>query len=245
MIKKINFLILFKMMWSNDIELILKEWSDKSNCYKFLYLKSYEYYNHKNSIFIIPIIIISTLSGIANFTQNQIPIEYLNYFVLGIGFLNIFNGIFSTIHQYLKISELSENCKIAYMSWEKLYNNIHLEISKSSTNRTPMNEFINYCKQEYCRLLEISPPIPNHIIKLFHTTFKNTNDMILPDILGTLCSTKIYESKNPTSLELESIKIEIDNLKKEKDIEKIKNDFLLNKGRLPTDEEIEIKLNKL
>ena len=232
------------LTWVKDTELILKEWSDKSVCYKWLHLKSHEKYVKKNTIFIIPVIVISTLSGVLNFTQNQIPIEYVNYYVLFIGGLNILNGMLSTIHQYLKIAELGESHKIAYISWDKLYNNIKTELSKNIKNRIPLGDFIMYCKQEYNRLLEISPIINDDILLLFHTTFEKDENLIVPDVLGKIKSTGIYESTVPT--ELNDTIIEIDKLKKKTQelerttkIENIKIDFLQRRGRLPTDEELE------
>jgi len=228
--------------WGKDTELLLKEWSDKAICYKWLHLQSYEKYIRKNSFFIIPIIVISTLSGVLNFTQNQIPLEYVNYYVLFIGGLNIMNGMLSTIHQYLKIAELSESHKIAYISWDKLYNNIKTELSKNIKNRIPLIDFISYCKQEYNRLLEISPIINYDILIMFHNTFEKDENLIIPDILGNIKSTNIFESSTPmdmdTIIEIDFLKKRTKELEMSTKIENIKIIFLQQKGRLPTQDEI-------
>lgn len=228
------------VVWEKDTELLLKEWSDKSICYKWLHLKSHEKYISKNSYFIIPIIIISTLSGVLNFTQNQIPVNYVNYYVLFIGALNIINGMLSTIHQYLKIAELSEAHKIAYISWDKLYNNIKTELSKNIKNRIPLMDFISYCKQEYNRLLEISPIVSNDILILFHNTFEKDDNLEIPDILGCIKSTHVYDSSlnMDTIIEIDLLKQKTKELEFNTKIENIKIQFLQSKGRLPTQQEI-------
>ena len=62
--------------------------------------------------FTIPVIIMST-TGTANFAQERLPEDYRSYAAMGIGAVNIFAGILTTIAQFLKIGELNEahgNC---------------------------------------------------------------------------------------------------------------------------------------
>ena len=68
--------------WTTEHELILIEWADKAMCYRWLHAKSNSMYSTLNAWYTVPVIVISTLTGTANFAQTRVPIEYQNYFAL-------------------------------------------------------------------------------------------------------------------------------------------------------------------
>jgi hypothetical protein len=157
--------------WTSQHEKILIDWADKATCYKWLHEKSTREYESKNRWYTIPVIIMSTLTGTANFAQNNIPAEYLTAATMGIGAVNLLAGILTTIQQFLKISELNESHRVSSIAWGKFHRNIKIELAKSPQERTPVTQLIKACKEEFDRLLETSPDIPNHVITLFKTTF--------------------------------------------------------------------------
>ena len=157
--------------WTPQHEKILIDWADKATCYKWLHEKSTREYESKNRWYTIPVIIMSTLTGTANFAQNNIPAEYLTAATMGIGAVNLLAGILTTIQQFLKISELNESHRVSSIAWGKFHRNIKIELAKSPQERTPVSQLIKACKEEFDRLLETSPDIPNHVVALFKKTF--------------------------------------------------------------------------
>ena len=119
----------------------------------------------------IPVIIISTLTGTANFAQDRVPIEYQGYFVMTVGGFNILAGIITTIQQFLKITQLNEAHRVASIAWDKFYRNIKIELAKHPKERLPVIQFLKMCKEEYDRLMETSPVIPDDIIEQFNKAF--------------------------------------------------------------------------
>ena len=67
------------MEWKDEHEKILAEWADKAMCYRWLHAKSHQAYSKTNTWFTIPVIIMSTLTGTANFAQDKIAEEYRPY----------------------------------------------------------------------------------------------------------------------------------------------------------------------
>jgi len=114
--------------WSSQYEQILVEWADKAICYRWLHSTSQINYAFKNRWFTIPVIIMSTLTGTANFAQERIPEEYVAYYSVAVGSISILAGIITTIQQFLKISELNESHKLSSVSWDKLFRNIKVEL---------------------------------------------------------------------------------------------------------------------
>ena len=164
------------IFWKDEHEKILVEWADKAMCYRWLHSKSNQKYSVLNAWFTIPVIIMSTLTGTANFAQDKFPENSRSYAQMAIGGINIFAGILTTIAQFLKIGELNEAHRISAISWDKFYRNIKVELSKSREERMHVNQMLKMCKEEFDRLMETSPVINENVIKQFKLTFTSTKN---------------------------------------------------------------------
>ncbi len=67
-------------------------------------------------MFTIPVIIISTVTGTANFAQEHFP-DHRATMAMIIGGFNIMAAIITTISQFLKIAEVNESHRVATLSW--------------------------------------------------------------------------------------------------------------------------------
>jgi hypothetical protein len=158
--------------WSPENEVIMVEWCDVAQCYKWLNSRSHEKYSNLNAWFTIPAIVLSTISGTASFAQSSLPVAYQVYSPMGIGAINIFIGILTTVQQYLKIAELNEAHRVSSISWDKFSRNIRIELAKKPEERMDAGHFLKLCRQEFDRLMETSPIIHDDIIKEFKRKFE-------------------------------------------------------------------------
>lgn len=160
--------------WSDEIENLLSEWSEIAQCYAWLHNYSQRKYKAKYHHLQIPVIILSTLTGTANFAiDSYIPIDYQSGFSAGVGSLNLFCGILGTLLAFLKYAELYENHRLSAISWSKLSRNIEIELSLHDLKRKPCRDFLKVCRAEYDNLLESSPNIDLDVIKLFNKKFND------------------------------------------------------------------------
>jgi len=246
--------------WADVHENILVDWADKALCYKWLHNKSHSEYSKKNTWFTIPVIIMSTLTGTANFAQDRIPAEYLSAATMAIGAVNLIAGILTTIQQFLKITELNEAHRVSSIAWGKFYRNVKIEISKSPSERTPVIQLLKHAKEEFDRLVETSPTLSNKVVKAFLDTFSggelnidgedsqlskkqlNFRQLKKPDICDSLEPTayslykrkeeiKVYQTTGPT-------KLDIDNNNNKMIIETFIDKFNSEKKRYPTKDEV-------
>lgn len=211
-------------IWLEEDELILQQWSDISICYKWMHNQAYEKYRRIFLFMTIPVIIISTLTGTANFAQQQISESYRNLFLMIVGSLNIIVGIISTISQFIKVNELKEAFNMSIKNWDKYHRNIQLELMKNPENRTPKTTMFEFAKKEFDRLIDLSPEIPIDVIKIFNIKFKD-NTLFKPDICDNLSPTMIYKKQPETRIEID------------KTLE-IKEKFKERNGRYPNEEEL-------
>lgn len=249
--------------WKEEEELLLRDWADKAQCYELLHSKSHAVYKKKHTYFVIPVIIISTITGTANFAQDKVAEEYRNIFVMVTGGLNITAAIITTIAQFLKISELNESHRVASYSWGKFFRNIKTELAKHPQDRMNPTDMLKICKEEYDRLIEISPLVPKNIIKKFNNKFVDDSTISKPEICDIITPTNIYNMTREERLEMaklynppklepitetnEEIVVEPEPEKPEIDpmIDKFKQTFFQLNNRDPTEDEIKVSLGNL
>jgi len=160
--------------WSDEIEDLLSEWAEISLCYQYLHNFSQRKYKKKYHHLQIPIIILSTLTGTANFaTDSYVPEDYKSGFSAGVGTLNIACGILGTLLAFLKYAEIYEGHRISALAWSKLGRTIQIELSLQDKKRKPCRDFLKVCRSEYDNLLESSPNIDIDIINMFNKKFED------------------------------------------------------------------------
>ena len=184
--------------WTTEHEQILIEWADKAMCYRWLHSKANALYSTLNAWYTIPVIIISTLTGTASFAQERVPLNYQSYFIMAVGGFNLLAGIISTIQQFLKITQLNEAHRVSTIAWDKFYRNIKIELAKHPSERLEPKQILKMSKEEFDRLIETSPNIPEKIIKQFKVKFKKQvvfDKIVKPEICDILIPTDEY--RNP------------------------------------------------
>ncbi len=160
--------------WSDEIEELLSEWGEVSMCYAYLHNYSTRKYKKKYQHLQIPIIVLSTLTGVGNFAvDSYIPVDYQHGFTAVVGGLNIFCGILGTLGSFLKYAETFEGHRISALAWSKLGRAIEIELSLHDKKRKPCRDFLKVCRAEYDNLLESSPNIDLDIINMFNKKFND------------------------------------------------------------------------
>ena len=158
--------------WSDVIEELLSEWGEISMCYAYLHNFSQRKYKKKYHHLQIPIIVLSTLTGTANFAADSyVPVDYKQGFSAGVGTFNILAGIMGTLMSFLRYSEIYEGHRISALAWSKLGRAIEIELSLHDLKRKPCRDFLKVCRAEYDNLLESSPSIDLDIIGMFNKKF--------------------------------------------------------------------------
>lgn len=248
-------------IWKPEHNIILAEWADKAMCYRWLHFKSYNKYNSYSTWFTIPVIIISTLTGTANFAGDKIQWAYTSSVI---GAFNIIAGIISTIQHFLKVNELNEAHKFASLAWDKFYRNIKVELSKRPEDRMSAYHMLKMYKEEYDRLMETCPVINDDIINMFKKSFKDNilSSVTKPEICDAMIPTfsTIYKEPvveavpvpivddKPTVIDIEKMRAELavakfreTNMKSLKDRKILENfvvDFQEIHSRKPVEDEV-------
>jgi hypothetical protein len=187
----------FQNGWMKEQERLMAEWSDIASCYRWLHDKSEKIF-HKKTLWInLPVIILSTLGGTANFgiqslfENNEMAKKYASF---GIGGISLLAGLLTTIGNYLRYAQLEESHRVSSITWGKFQRLIAVELALNPNDRMDALDFLKLCRTELDRLIEQSPPIPPEPIKVFETNFGSIRDLKKPDICGALEHTNVFSS---------------------------------------------------
>jgi hypothetical protein len=171
-------------IWHPQQEKILKSWGEAAACYRYMHYQAYCSFKNLSMKFTIPLIIVSTITGTANFAQETFPPTVQPYVPSAIGGLNLITAIATTIMQFLKINELMEGHRVASVQYGKLSRTIRLELTLPLAERTQNGTImIENMRAEYDRLIEQSPNVPKQMIDAFEREFPDDNAFFKPEIM--------------------------------------------------------------
>ena len=129
--------------WHPQQEKILKNWSEIGSSYRYLHDKSFNKYERCNMCFSLPVIILSTLTGVANFAQSkQVIIVGPSTLIMC---MKLVESIWKLEKQNKNSKEIAEIAGGMYDQIAKtinLLNRTHSSLSKSIENIEESKKYI-------------------------------------------------------------------------------------------------------
>lgn len=184
--------------WTKELEVMFADWADKAQCYRWMHEKTERIFKVKDQSFMFPIIILSTVTGAANFALDSVVQGETakTYAQLGLGTLSILTGILTTIANRLGFATGCESHRVAAISWGKFNRLICIELALHPNERMDSIAFMKMFRTELDRLIEQSPSIPDGVISSFIHEFKHFKDIKKPEIAGEMEHTKVFQASN-------------------------------------------------
>ena len=173
-----------EVMWNEYHENVLRQWGESSACYRYMHHRAFLMFKKMSLRFNLPVIVLSTITGTANFAQSTLPASIQPAAPSIIGGLNLVAGLIATIMQFLKVNELMENHRTAALGHGSLSRNIRLQLALPREERKKEGlKFVEECKATYDSLLEQSPAIPKNILLQFEKEYPIEGVFTKPEIL--------------------------------------------------------------
>lgn len=191
--------------WTPLLEDYFSSSGEKAHCLCLLHKKSESMFSNRKNFIELPVIIGSGLIGFLNAgSSSMFNDPKVSSVALGVGSLIV--GILQTVNTYFGWARRCEAHKIASIQYGKLYRFLKVEMSLPRNQRMLPNELLKKVKDDYDRLSEISPLIPDVVIVEFKKRFgdERYKDISKPEETNGLEKIVVYDNPLRSSLTIRS-----------------------------------------
>ena len=187
--------------WSDALETLIASEAEKARVLAWINRKCEQYYGIRNNLISIPVIVLSTLAGTASVGSSSLFPGETQLGSVVIGLVSIGVGILNTIGSYFSFGKKSENHRIAYLHYNKIFSAIAIELSLPREERLPPDQILKQMRESMERLAETTPTPPQSILDLFNRHFKNEDKGITrPAEVNGLQKVQIYRAISPKNI---------------------------------------------
>jgi len=188
----------FNNGWTSELENLVADWADRAQCYRWMHDKTSRIFSTYNQGMMIPVIVLSTLTGTANFGLDSLFSDPNSKRLasLTIGGVGILTGIISTVANFLRYGQGSESHSISSIAWAKFGRFITIELALNPNERMESMAFLKMFRIELDRLIEQSPSIPDGVIRSFKQEFRMLADVKRPEVTGAIEHTRTFDNKH-------------------------------------------------
>jgi hypothetical protein len=155
---------------SQSLEYLLRRTGEECEAWSKLHLMSHKKFKTRETMFNLPIITITACIGFVS----GLKLEY-EYIHLILGGMSLYASLMKSYFSYLKISQKSENHRIAYIQYGQIANEIRLEMALEPSIRKPVSMLLDLIRIKMKNLNEVSEIIDNHIIHEYLSKLDQAN----------------------------------------------------------------------
>lgn len=183
--------------WTILLEEYFSSSGEKANCLAWLHKQAESLYSNRKNWIELPVIVGSAVIGFLNAgSSSMFDNPMTSSVALGVGSLAV--GVLQTINTYFAWSRRAEGHRIASIQYAKLYRFLKIEMSLPRSQRMLPNDLLKKVKDDYDRLAEVSPLVPDLVIQDFKKRFSGGKyeEVSKPDEANGLSKIDVF-TENP------------------------------------------------
>jgi len=186
-----------------ELEKLLKEQGEQAESYSILHNLAYEKYQFRSNIINIPVIVLSSVIGLATGMNIQSDDMYI---ILSAG--SIFVSVIKSIDSYFQLQKRAEGHRICSLQFSQIFKRIQIELSLQRDMRTNPKDMLALIKTDLKNLFDIAPLIDEDIIQKYNNLYKSESGVSKPPITNGLTHIQVAD-ENPyaTRKVLDKIKV--------------------------------------
>ena len=158
--------------WSDEVEEILRNLSEKAQIWRLLHMRNHNIFKRKYYWLIIPVTILSSITGAANLALGSVASGNETIINLIIGSLGIVVSVISTLNNIFSFQRRKDEHYRAAKDWYRVQRMIDIELSLQKTKRNNVSLFFHLVLQEIERIHEFHPNIRNDVVNKFMKKYK-------------------------------------------------------------------------
>jgi len=156
-----------KIDYTPELDRVLGDTGEECEMFSKLHLMAYKKFRKREVMFNLPIITITALIGFVS--GLKLDFEYIH---LILGGMSLYASLMKSYFSYLKISQKSENHRIAYIQYDQIHTEIRLELSLHPSIRKEASMLVDIMRIKLKNLREVSEIIDNSIINAYVNELK-------------------------------------------------------------------------
>lgn len=177
--------------WTVKLEEYFASTGEKANGLAWVHKRAEAIYSTRRTYIDLPVIIGSGVIAFLNAGSSSLFDDpKISSVALGVG--SLFLGILNSFGTYFGWSKRAEGHRISAIHYAKLYRFISVELRLPRAERMSPHDLLKYVKDQYDRLAEISPMVPEVVIHEFQYKFRNQKDVSKPEEANGLHKIDIY-----------------------------------------------------
>jgi hypothetical protein len=177
--------------WTPVLEEYFASTGEKASGLAWVHKRSEAIYTGRRTYIDLPVIIGSGLIAFLNAGSSTLFDDpKISSVALGVGSLCL--GILNSFGSYFGWAKRAEGHRISSIHYAKLNRFISVELTLPRTERSSPHDLLKYVKDQYDRLAEISPMVPDVIIHEFQRKFKNTKGVSKPEETNGIHKIDVY-----------------------------------------------------
>lgn len=181
--------------YNPELESLLAGEGEKALGLRWCHDKAERIAQNRNIYFTVPAIALSTLAGAGTLgTANLFPFEGATTLI---GVISLGVGLINTLASFFAFAKKAEAHRIASLQYARLYRLIRIELAVPRHQRHKAADLLQQVKGDIDRLTEISPQLPQSVIKMYHEKFKDMANISHSEILNGLEPINIYNGPSP------------------------------------------------
>lgn len=191
--------------WNERLEDYFSSSGEKAYCLTLLHKEAEALYSNRRNWIDLPAIVLSGIIGFLNAGSSSLFSNPITSSVaLGVGSLAV--GVLQTFNTYFQFAKKAEGHRIASIQYGKLYRFLKIEMSLPRQERMLPNDLLKKVRDDYDRLQEISPLLPDLVIQDFKKRFSNDkyNEISKPEEVNSLEKIIVYDNPLRKSASLTS-----------------------------------------
>ena len=156
--------------YTPNLEYFLQRKGEECEAWSNLHLMCHKKFKKRETMFNLPIITITAFIGFVS----GLNLDYEHIHLI-LGGMSLYASLLKSYFSYLKISQKSENHRIAYIQYGQIANEIRVELALEPTMRNRGSGLLDLIRIKMKNLLEVSEIVDNSIIHEYLSRIGNTN----------------------------------------------------------------------
>lgn len=182
--------------WNASLEKLIADESERCSGLVWLHTEAERYFSKLTALIALPVIVFSTVNGFLS-GSSQMIFSNTGSSSIGIGAVSLFTGVLSTIGSYFSWAKRTEAHRISAIQYQKISRFLAIELTLPKKERIQAKDILKIMRDQMERLVEISPAVPEFLVKKYKDQFKDVKDVAHPEIVEGLQKVTVYKDDIP------------------------------------------------